>query len=146
FDQDAINAFVALGVRPARAPAVDGAAAFRGRQLFGQTGLVVAGFSCATCHGGSKWTRSVVDFTPPPSPEVGLGLGNQRVIGAELRQTATQPNTVFPPAGSFPGVLVNVGTFAPNFPGGRVNEIRFNAADISQTIAPLGANGFNIPS
>jgi hypothetical protein len=39
-----------------------------------------------------------------------------------------------------------VGTFTPNSPGGRVNEIRFNPADISQAIAPLGANGFNIPS
>ena len=83
----------------------------------------------------------------PPSPEVGLGLGNERIIGAELRQTATQPNTpgpVTPP--QFPGVLINVGTFTPNAAGGRTNEIRFNGADISQAIAPLGANGFNIPS
>ena len=58
-----------------------------GRTLFGQVGLVVPGFSCATCHGGPKWTRSTVDYTAPPSPEIGLGLGNERVIGAELRQT-----------------------------------------------------------
>src|SRR5262249_15594184 len=44
----------------------------------------------------------------------------------------------------FPGVLINVGTFTLG--GGRVNEIRFNGADISQAIPPLGANGFNIPS
>src|SRR5262249_7300996 len=115
------------------------------RTLFGQVGLVVSGFSCATCHGGAKWTRSTVDYAPPPSPEIGLGLGNQRVIGAELRQTATQPNTqAVPPPGQFPGVLLNVGTFTLG--GGRVNEIRFNGADISQAINPLGANGFNIPS
>src|SRR5205814_10043518 len=59
--------------------------------------------------------------------------------GAELRKTATQP-------GVFPGVLINVGTFTPNSAGGRVNEVRFNAADVSQAIAPLAANGFNIPS
>lgn len=41
-------------------------------------------------------------------------------------------------------VLRNVGTFI--LFGGWVNEIRFNSADISQAIRPLGANGFNIPS
>ncbi len=39
-----------------------------------------------------------------------------------------------------------MGTFTPNAAGGRTNEIRFNGADVSQAIAPLGANGFNIPS
>ena len=114
-----------------------------GRVLFAQIGLVVASFSCASCHGGSKWTRSTVDYDAPPSPEIGLGLGNQRVIGAELRQTATQ-NPAFPSAGQSPGVLINVGTFTLG--GGCTNEVRFNAADISQAISPLGANGFNIPS
>src|SRR5262249_33287179 len=104
------------------------------------------GVSCATCHGGPKWTRSTVDYTAPPSAEIGLGLGSQRVIGAELRQTVMQPN-LFPAValgpGQFPGVLVNVGTFTAT---GRTNELRPNPADIEQAIAPLGANGFNIPS
>ncbi len=135
FDQDAISEWIRLAVRPARAPvAATNAAAGRGRTLFGQTGLVVAGASCATCHGGPLWTRSIVDFVTPPSPEVGIGLGNQRVIGAEIRQTVAQGTNV----------LLNVGTFTLG--GGRVNEIRSNAADISQAINPLGANGFNIPS
>jgi len=144
--QDALAEFVRLRLRPAKAPvpATDpGAQA--GRTLFGTVGLVQPGFSCATCHGGANWTRSIVDYTAPPSPEIGIGLGNQRVIGAELRQTATQPNSsgpIAPPQA--PGVLVNVGTFTLG--SGRVNEIRFNGADISQAIAPLGANGFNIPS
>jgi hypothetical protein len=30
--------------------------------------------------------------------------------------------------------------------GERQNEIRFSGADISQAVAPLGPNGFNIPS
>lgn len=139
--QDSISTWTALKVRSARAPVpatdVDAVA---GRTLFGQVGLVQANFSCATCHGGPKWTRSSVDYKAPPSPEVGLGLGNQRVIGAELRQTTAQG----PNGGQFPGVLINVGTFTLG--GGRVNEVRFNGADISQAIAPLGANGFNIPS
>jgi len=131
--QEALNAFVALGIRSARAPVAAGDdAAVRGRTAFNQTGLVISGSSCASCHGGAKWTRSVVDYAAPPSPDTGLGLGNERVIGAELRQTATQPN-----------VLFNVGTFTLS---GRLNEIRANAADISQAINPLGANGFNIPS
>jgi YVTN family beta-propeller protein len=149
--QDSIAVWVQAKVRSARAPLeqLDAAAVGRGRTLFGQVGLVVSGFSCATCHGGAKWTRSTVDYNAPPSPEVGIGLGNERVIGAELRATATQPN-LFPNTplgpGQFPGVLVNVGTFTPNAAGGRTNEIRFNGSDISQAIAPLGTNGFNIPS
>ena len=43
-------------------------------------------------------------------------------------------------------MLINVGTFTPNSAGGRVNEIRSNPADIAQAVAPLGANGFNLPS
>jgi len=134
FSQDALSAFMET-IRSSRAP-VDGSdlAAVRGRALFSQEGLVVQGFSCATCHGGPRWTRSTVDFIPPPSPDTGLGLGDERVIGAELRQTVTQG----------PNVLINVGTFTLG--GGRENEVRFNGADISQAIAPLGANGFNIPS
>jgi hypothetical protein len=140
-NQDAIAVFVAHDVRSSRAPLpADDSDVVAGRTLFGQVDLVVAGFSCATCHGGPKWTRSTVDFDPPPSPEVGLGLGNERVIGAELRQTATQG----PNPSQFPGVLINVGTFTLG--GGRVNEVRSNAADVSQAINPLGANGFNIPS
>jgi hypothetical protein len=134
FSQDALSAFVET-IRSSKAPvAVSDAGAVRGRALFSQDGLVVAGFSCATCHGGSRWTRSTVDYPPPPSPDIGLGLGDERVIGAELRQTLTQGANV----------LINVGTFTLG--GDRENEVRFNGADISQAIAPLGANGFNIPS
>ena len=146
--QEAIAAWIAAAVRASRAPvpATD-VQAVAGRTLFGTADLVVAGFSCATCHGGDKWTRSTVDYQAPPSPDNTLGLGDEQVIGAELRTTTTQPNTAGPPVGpEFPGVLLNVGTFTPNAPGGRTNEIRFNGADISQAIAPLGANGFNIPS
>ncbi len=135
FRQDSISEWVRLKVRASRAvvPSTDADAA-TGRGLFGQTGLVVANFNCASCHGGPKWTRSTVDFIAPPSPEVGIGLGDERVIGAEIRQTLTLGSSV----------LFNVGTFTLG--GGRTNEVRFNGADISQAINPLGANGFNIPS
>ncbi len=132
--QDAIAKFIAKSVHPIRAPiAKNDEGAQRGRDLFGQVGLVIPGFSCATCHGGPKWTISEVDYDPAPSPDLGLGLGKERVVGAEVRHTKTQGDAV----------LIDVGTFALN---GRKNEIRFNAADISQAIAPLGAAGFNIPS
>jgi hypothetical protein len=124
--QDAIAVWIARKVRSARAP-VDplDQAAVRGRQLFGQVGLVLPDLSCATCHGGPKWTRSTVDYAAPPSP--------LQVIGAELRQTNHQPS-----------VLFKVGTFMAG--ADRQNEIRPNPADISQAVLPLGANGFNIPS
>ena len=132
--QDAIAVWVARAVRSARPPvAASDPAAVAGRALFSTVGLVQPGFSCSTCHGGGKWTRSTRSYVAPPSPEIALGLGNERVIGAEIRQTSTQPS-----------VLFNVGTFTLG--GGRTNEIRFNGADVSQAIAPLGANGFNIPS
>jgi len=144
-DQDAIAAWLQDGIRSARSPVVrTDPLARTGRTLFGMPGLVVSGFSCATCHGGQIWSRSRVTYFPPPSPEVGIGLGSERVIGAELRQTALQPNTPLP--APFPGVLIDVGTFIPNAAGGRVNEIRVNPADPGNAIAPLGANGFNIPS
>jgi cytochrome c peroxidase len=134
--QDALALFVSR-IRTARAPVpASDPAATRGRALFGQVGLVVANSSCVTCHGGPKWSRSRVDYPAPPSPELNLGFGNERVIGAELRQTQAQGANV----------LVNVGTFVANTAGGRVNEIRANGADAGQAIAPLGANGFNIPS
>ena len=55
-----------------------------------------------------------MDFGPPPSAADNLGLGNENVIGAELRKTLTQPML-------FPGVLVNVGTF--NLGGGPANAV-----------------------
>jgi len=141
--QDAISLFIARSIRASRGPVPStDVTALAGRARFNQVGLVQPSFSCATCHGGPRFTRSQVDYTAPPSPEIGLGFGNERVIGAELRQTAGQG----PNPGQFPGVLLNVGTFTPNAGGGRVNEIRANPADVGQAVAPLGANGLNIPS
>jgi hypothetical protein len=125
--QDSIELWIRQKVRSARAPVpANAAAAVRGRALFGQVGLVKEGVSCATCHGGPKWTRSSVDYDPPPPLE--------SVIGAELRETKSQPLL---------GVLQKVGTFTL---AGRVNELRVNPADASVAADPLGANGFNIPS
>ena len=130
--QDAINEWIKRAVRSLVAPnrSVDVSA---GRTLFATPGLTgVAGVSCASCHGGEKWTRSVIDFVAPPSPD--LRRGDQEVIGAELRTTLSQP-----------AVLFDVGTFVA-FTAGRLNESRFNATDVGQRVNALGGNGFNIPS
>jgi hypothetical protein len=124
--QDAIELWIRQKVRTARSPvAAKDAAAVRGRALFGRSGLVAQGVSCATCHGGPKWTRSSVDYVPPPPQET--------VIGAELRETKSQPQL---------GVLQKVGTFTLD---GRVNELRVNPADPSAAIAPLGATDLTFP-
>jgi cytochrome c peroxidase len=115
----------------------------KGRALFESEGLTgVDNVSCATCHGGAQWTRSLVDFTAPPSAN--LAHGNEEVVGAELTKTASQPGDA-----PHTGVLVDVGTFVgfdPATKTGRVNEARPNPADISQRLTALGAKGFNIPS
>jgi YVTN family beta-propeller protein len=90
---DAIKAFVQFGIRAPLSPVrSDDPDVTSGRPLFASAG-------CASCHGGPQWTRSRIDFTPPP----GAGLiSNGQLIG-QLRK---------------------VGTFDP----AAFNEVRANAA------------------
>ncbi|MFO0983887.1 MAG: hypothetical protein U1E76_19550 [Planctomycetota bacterium] len=140
--QDAINEWIKAKVRSFFAPN-RGADVSAGRNLFGTEGLTgIANTSCATCHGGPKWTRSIVDYKAPPSPD--LVHGDQEINGAELTKTATQPGD-----SAATGVLIDVGTFVAYDPvakTGRVNETRPDPADVGRRIAALGAKGFNIPS
>jgi YVTN family beta-propeller protein len=143
-DQDAINEWVRFAVRPNigpnnASPDRDAKAAqvANGRTLFSLGGISgAAGVTCATCHGGPKWTRSRVDYTPPPSTILAFGL--QQVGGIEMERTATQPGA----PGDANSVLTDVGTFA----AARLNEVRLDPADVSNRIAAFGAKGFNIPS
>src|SRR4030095_9491828 len=85
--QDAIEEWVARKVPSARGfgdPKSDPVK--NGRALFAKKGLVVPDVSCAPCHGGKRWTRSLVDFQSPPSPtkDPTLKLGDENVIGTEL--------------------------------------------------------------
>jgi YVTN family beta-propeller protein len=90
---DAIKAFVQFGIRAPVSPvSSQDPAVVTGRALFGSAG-------CTACHGGSQWTRSRIDYTPPPG--AGL-LSNTQLIG-QLRE---------------------VGTFNP----AAFNEVRANAA------------------
>ena len=133
--QDAIAEWIRRVVRTPVAPDKNAPVADvqAGRELFGQAGLTgVPGISCASCHGGAKWTRSTVAFAAPPSPD--LAHGTELIVAAELRRTPAQPS-----------VLFDVGTFVP-FTAGRLLEARFNPADVGQRVNALGGNGFNIPS
>jgi YVTN family beta-propeller protein len=133
--QDAIAEWIRRAVRSPVAPlrgSIDPSVT-AGRALFAQLGLTgPATVSCASCHGGPKWTHSTVAYTAPPSPD--LAHGTEEVRGAELRRTTAQPS-----------VLFDVGTFVP-FTAGRLVEARPNPTDVGQRVNALGANGFNIPS
>ena len=90
--QDAITEWIKHAVRSYVAPnrGSTSAEVQEGRVLFATEGLTgVPDASCATCHGGAKWTRSFVSYLAPPSPDT--AHGEQEVTGAELRKTATQP-------------------------------------------------------
>src|SRR5262249_13877363 len=108
-DLDAIAAYIAFGIRAPispdrpRPPHVDPDLA-AGR-------LVFASANRPSCHRGPKWTRSRVDFQPPPA--------------------AGQIN-----AGQLFGKLVDVGTFDPN----EFNELKANQPANTPANGGLGIN------
>jgi hypothetical protein len=116
-DLDSIAAYIAFAVRapisPMRPVNVGGGQAdpevAQGRVLF-------ASANCQQCHGGPNWTRSRVDFTPPPT---------------------TPPVTIT--NGQIVAFLTPVGTFDNN----AFNEVRPVGTTI---VEANGALGFNIPS
>jgi hypothetical protein len=85
-DLDAIAAYISFGVRapisPLRPRNVGGGQVdpeiAQGRALF-------AAANCLQCHGGPNWTRSRVDFTPPPVSET--------ITGGQLVRFLTQVGT-----------------------------------------------------
>jgi YVTN family beta-propeller protein len=118
-DLDAINLFIDLGVRTRIAPPLSkidnptGIKITSGRTVFVEEG-------CANCHGGSNWTSSILDFTPPA-----LAVD---IVDAQLIR-----------------FLKNVGTFdLDRFQDGRGNEIR--AGTVGVNVQARGLDGFNTPS
>src|SRR5438093_773016 len=77
-DLDAIAAYIVFGIKAPISPS-RGQDVSAGRALF-------ASANCQQCHGGPNWTRSRVDFTPPP--------GTNEIAAAQLTR-----------------FLFNVGTF-----------------------------------
>jgi cytochrome c peroxidase len=107
-DLDAIAAYIAVGIR-APISSHRSANVTEGRALFGAA-------NCQSCHGGANWTRSRVDFTPPP---------------------LTPPETIT--AGQLVRFLGPVGTFDPI----AFNEVRAVGTSI---VSANGSLGFNVPS
>src|SRR6185503_963226 len=87
-DLDAIAAYIVFGIKAPISPS-RGADVTGGRSLF-------AGANCQSCHGGPNWTRSHVDFTPPPA-------ANETILAGQLVR-----------------FLKNVATFDPS----AFNEVR----------------------
>jgi hypothetical protein len=119
-DLDAIAAYIAFGIRapisPLRKPSNFQAQQIqKGRQLF-------AGANCQSCHGGVKWTRSRVDFAPPPLIPP---LGTEVIVAGQLQR-----------------FLTKVGTFDPN----AFNELKAQATAQTANTPANGALGINIPS
>jgi cytochrome c peroxidase len=127
-------------------PGVNLAQVAQGRTLFAQ--------ACASCHGGTKWSRSTLDFQPPPA-------------AADIVTERTPAPVFGNPVGSqyLSRFISNIGSFGLGVPGGS-NPIGSNiggvekaapglANGVSQTAQDaLGVdynadgkgNGFNIPS
>lgn len=116
-------------VRPLNEPPGDPGAVMAGAQLFQST--------CASCHGGAKWTKSQIIYLSNPALDRPFAAGGTpRDPG--LNMVANQSVSYRDPRVD-PGVLTfleNVGTFDPANP----IEVRQNGA------APLGSAGFNEPS
>ena len=97
--------------------------------------------SCASCHGGAKWTKSQVIYLNNPAvdktglardPGLGIGIGNQAI---EYRDDKVDPGLLV--------FLEDVGTFNPQSP----IEIRSNPANAAvDGRGALGVQGFNVPS
>jgi len=104
-------------------------------------GATVFGASCASCHGGAKWTKSQVFYLNNPALTKAQAAGGL-VRDPGLVVTANQVVS-YTDAKVDTGTLTfldNVGTFSLANP----IEIRGQGGAIGQ--APLGAAGFNVPS
>ena len=115
-------------IRPFQMPKPAGAPS--GRLLFGA--------SCASCHGGAKWTKSQVLYRENPAFDKDPNLGGVPVdpgvlnAGAQVRQVTVDGKTLV--------FMHDVGTFDTN----KAIEMRCCGA-VAGTKA-LGALGFNVPS
>jgi hypothetical protein len=89
---DAIKAYEQFGIRAPISPLLkDDPDVVAGAGLFRQA-------NCQLCHGGAQWTSGLLDFVPPPTPEL--------VVDGQLINDLQQ-----------------VGTFNPTL----INEVRANA-------------------
>jgi mono/diheme cytochrome c family protein len=122
---DALKAFVQFGIRAPLSPVPsDDPEVIAGRSLF-------AAANCAQCHGGPQWTRSRINFTPPPSAAL---IVNAQLID-QLNKVGTFDATAFnevrataaPPLGAdgfSPASLLSISAFPQTFlHNGAVNSL-----------------------
>lgn len=103
-----------------------------------EAGAAVFKGSCASCHGGAKWTKSEVIYLSDPALDKAGGVPRDPGLTMIANQSVSYADPKVDP-----GVLKfleQVGTFNP---ANRI-EIRGAGAAIGQ--GPLGAAGFNVPS
>jgi len=114
-------------IRPLNMPKVDPAAIAAGATIFGT--------SCASCHGGAKWTKSQVFYLNNPSFVMGQARDPGLVINAaqvvSYSDAKVDPGTLL--------FLEQVGTFSAANP----IEIRGQG---NPGGPPFGALGFNVPT
>jgi hypothetical protein len=111
-DLDALAAYVAMGIRAPISPLrVSNAGGGQPDPEVPQGRALFAAANCQSCHGGPNWTRSRVDFTPPPVSET--------IVGGQLTK-----------------FLVNVGTFD----SAAFNEVRGVGTTIVEANGALGFN------
>lgn len=126
-DLDSIAAYMAFGIR---APlGLDGKQKDidRGRALFQNA-------NCQSCHGGKSWTRSIIDFSPPPTGETITGgqlVKFLRKVGTFDVNAANElkANTfdTVPPANGDLGInipaLLSINASAPYFHSGACPDL-----------------------
>ena len=109
----------------------------RGSASSRDSGRALFEANCASCHGGSKWTKSQVIYADNPAffsnPLAGGQPRDPGVTnaGPQIVAYTVEENTI--------NFLENIGTFDPNDP----REIRGAGA---QGITAVGGLGFNVPS
>jgi len=142
-DLDSIAAYIAFGIRAplgldAKQKDID-----RGRQVFQNA-------NCQSCHGGKSWTRSIVDFVPPP---IGETITKGQLVKF-LRQVGTfDPNAAnellantfdsVPPANGDLGInipaLLSISASAPYFHSGACPDLECVLNNVTHRSA--GTNG-----
>jgi hypothetical protein len=128
---DAQTLWIFAAVRPLHQPQpADTAALQRGRDVFATPFL---GKSCATCHGGPKWTKSEIFHRDNPAATMQAGPA----LDPGVSNTANEFKSFTCNKLTF-NYLEKVGTFDPTNP----IEIRDNAT----AATALGADGFNVPT
>jgi DNA-binding beta-propeller fold protein YncE len=128
-----------------RAPQMPDANNLAGREIFQA--------SCASCHGGPKWTKSRILYrnsatfaADPIGPQFFTAATTNPPLDSNLQVAGPQMRQLNGPAGVAPLLyLDNVGTFNAA-DALQIRGAGAVAGQVAQGFAPFGAAGFNSPS